>query len=96
MVASELEWEDAKDGVGLIEIASKQLCMWIEPIYGDSKYTWMLYVGVQDNGLEYERYAFLRHGYAERKCVDLKHAWHLADAFEREINRRLKKYDPVG
>ncbi len=85
---ADLEWEDASDGVGLIEVNSDLLDMWIEPLYGEGKYKWALFVTVRE-GIQYDDYAFLKGGDSMRSCVDLSHAWYLADSFEREINRRV-------
>jgi hypothetical protein len=86
---AELEWVDADNG-GLLEIASEFLNLSIDE-QGDlsDKFPWRLCIEAREENKALCGREFLPGGWAERDCVDLVHAYHLAEAAEREMGRRI-------
>lgn len=89
ILTAELEWVDADDG-GLLEVASEFLNLTIEEqgCLGD-KWPWSLRIDIRDNDQAHCGREFLPNGSTERDCVDLAHAYFLAEAAEREMARRV-------
>lgn len=88
IITAELEWVDADNG-GLLEIASEFLSMSIEEqgSLGDP-FPWQLCIDVSDDYQKIADRVFLPGGGTTRNCVDLEHAFALAEACEREAFRR--------